>query len=133
MRHSFESARIIRRRKWSFKYVVFILRLKIAGASRVDLRFANLNFARGGATSAGAAMTVAGDDDDDDGGAVVTLPNRAASTSAGVGSSSVFINVVLCYACRDRVRNTRRSSTDTLRRVPAGCAPRYSPFAVSRR
>lgn len=56
----------------------------------------------------------------------------AAAAAAAAGSSSVFINIVLCYACRVRVRNARRSSTDTLRRVPAGRASRRArPYVVS--
>lgn len=57
---------------------------------------------------------------------------RSAAAAAAAGSSSVFINIVLCYACRVRVRNARRSSTDTLRRVPAGRASRRArPYVVS--
>ncbi|XP_024880999.1 uncharacterized protein LOC112460521 isoform X3 [Temnothorax curvispinosus] len=54
-----------------------------------------------------------------------TESRRAASTSTGPAeSSSVFINIVRRRACRVRVRQPGRSSTDTLRRVPAATVRR---------
>jgi len=94
---------------------------------------ADLNVAKGRGTGGAVAVAVVVASGGGDGGAAVSLLNRAASTSAGAGSSSVFINIVLCYACRGRVRNVRRSLTNTLCSVPANLAPRRSPLMVSRR